>query len=292
MILNKHSQVSIAPETHFFRVFWSKRKKYGDLKCNSNFYAFWKECSESKYFNDLGFTNLKSIQRKLEASDRSYKSIIQILLKEYAEKYGKMRWGEKTPGHFLYINTILSLFPEARIIHVIRDPRAVALSNKKVPWGHRDVFAHARLWNKYMKTSINYATYHAKSYMEIKYEELVTNATPTIKRMCSFINVGWEKAMLHYYKDSREFIEKNEEWKNNCNEPITNRNIEIWKNELTDAEKEEIQIKCAKWMEKKGYLPSCTRAGQANKLLIFKLALYQYRWFMRASYRKLNAKLK
>lgn len=39
-------------------------------------------------------------------------------------------WGEKTPRHVFRINEILDIFPDAKVVHMIRDPRAVAASYK------------------------------------------------------------------------------------------------------------------------------------------------------------------
>ena len=48
----------------------------------------------------------------------------------YAEKFGKSRWGDKTPMYFASMGAVQRVLPEARFIHVIRDGRDVALSIK------------------------------------------------------------------------------------------------------------------------------------------------------------------
>ena len=150
MMLNSHSRIAIAPETHFFRLFWANRHKYGDLNKDNNFQKLWNDLTKCKYFGDLKLKNVQKIYEDLFNGKRSYKAIFTKLIKEYAKQHNKTRWGEKTPGHLEYIKTILSFYPHAKMIHIIRDPRDVALSLKKVPWGSNDVFPIARFWKRYI----------------------------------------------------------------------------------------------------------------------------------------------
>ena len=46
----------------------------------------------------------------------------------YAERQGKPRWGDKTPGYATKMRRIWRALPEARFIHMIRDGRDVAVS--------------------------------------------------------------------------------------------------------------------------------------------------------------------
>ena len=39
------------------------------------------------------------------------------------QRLGKLRWGDKSLGAERYADTILAAYPQAKMIHIIRDPR-------------------------------------------------------------------------------------------------------------------------------------------------------------------------
>jgi hypothetical protein len=58
---------------------------------------------------------------------------IQRLMRRLAADAGKPRWGEKTPANIRHIERILQFFPNASLIHIIRDGRDVACSLRTHP---------------------------------------------------------------------------------------------------------------------------------------------------------------
>jgi len=288
MMLNSHSKIAIAPETHFFRLFWANRYKYGDLNNDNNFKKLWNDLIKCKYFNDLKLKNPQKIYEDLFNGERSYKAIFERLLKEYANQNNKLRWGEKTPGHLEYLETILSFFPFAKIIHIIRDPRDVALSYKKVPWGTKDVFSTARWWNRYINISKKWSLQSNISFLEIKYEDLIIKPKETLKIVCSFIEEDFEEQMLNFHLCSKQYMVKDEPWKEGVLKPLTVSNIGKWKKELSKWEIEQIEVKCRRNMIEKGYIQEPFNMFLIKKfVLINKNVFFCTLWFFRVFFRKI-----
>ncbi|WP_449066856.1 sulfotransferase, partial [Planomonospora algeriensis] len=50
-------------------------------------------------------------------------SALGIVLRAYAARFGKPRWGDKRPSYFKSVDVLLRLFPDAQFVHLIRDGR-------------------------------------------------------------------------------------------------------------------------------------------------------------------------
>jgi hypothetical protein len=292
LILNSHSRIAIAPETHFFRIFWARRDKYGDLRKDENLQSFWGDFAQSKHFEDFRFHDEPDIRNRIFSGERSYNAILRTLLIAYAKQNSKIRWGEKTPGHLEYANTILDFYPDARIIHVIRDPRDVALAFKKVPWGSNHVFPNARLWNRYMDMPKRQGLTTSDAYFELRYEDLVTNPKAMIYALCDFIHEEPEDTMNEFYQTARQYIEKNEPWKDGCLRPLTSSNVGKWKRELSNWEIEQIFLKCERSMIEKGYIqPHHDLSPGARLVKNSKNLLFHFLWLVRRIFNKIGFSL-
>ena len=120
---------------------------------------------------------------------------------------GKPRWGEKTPTYVQKMKLIQRALPEARFVHVIRDGRDVALSvlDRTV----RDLTAGdvAGRWQKKI-TKAREDTPKLEHYMEIRYEDLILDTEPVLRRVCEFIELPWDDAMLNYHERSAERLKE------------------------------------------------------------------------------------
>lgn len=70
----------------------------------------------------------QSVVRRCKAATYSWETIFLAILEEYAENNGVSRVGAKTPAHLYCMPLLHQRFPEAKFIHVVRDPRSVARS--------------------------------------------------------------------------------------------------------------------------------------------------------------------
>ncbi|KAA0274941.1 MAG: sulfotransferase [Acidobacteria bacterium] len=124
----------------------------------------------------------------------------------YAERQGKPRYGEKTPAYVKSMVEIEGALPEARFIHVIRDGRDVALSRWKRTLGDKDP-APAGQVAKTWQRRIRRAQRHGRKvshYLELRYEDLVTDTEPNLRRISDFLELPWDPAMLTYYEGAAE----------------------------------------------------------------------------------------
>ena len=100
--------------------------------------------------------------------------------------------------HHRSLPQLLKQFPDAKIIHVIRDPRDVARSSVGMGWAGSTYYGI----NHWEKTESDWAKYGrdlpAERVMTVRYEELIVEPELWLHRMCDFIGVPYQDAMLEY----------------------------------------------------------------------------------------------
>ena len=125
----------------------------------------------------------------------------------WAEKQGKPRYGDKTPGYIIQLPELAELFPEARFVNVIRDGRDVALSYLKQPWGPATLAEGALYWRS--RVGRGRAAGRALGparYTEVRYEDLVVDPEKEVRRLCDFLDLPWKPEMLRYHEKADRFV--------------------------------------------------------------------------------------
>ena len=81
---------------------------------------------------------------------------------------------------------------------MVRDGRDVALSFARTPWWHTSPRLNLTRWQREIKKiTLDAALYmDANSYLEVKYEDLVANVESEMRRICEFLGIEFEQAML------------------------------------------------------------------------------------------------
>ena len=125
----------------------------------------------------------------------------------YAEERGKARWGDKTPMYMQNLRLLERLFPDALFVHLIRDGRDAALSFLSMPKGlmtetwmqPRDVSAFAGQWRAEVKAAQRLGRRVGdRRYLEVRYEDLVGDVEPVLRRISTFARLSYEHTMADY----------------------------------------------------------------------------------------------
>jgi hypothetical protein len=121
----------------------------------------------------------------------------------YAASQGKPRWGDKSPGYALHIRRIAAVLPEAHFVHLIRDGRDVRLSQLRRGSDHPGPGKHARRWKRRVKKARRQGG-KVPHYMEVRYESLIADPEPELRRICDFVALDFDPAMLSYHERADE----------------------------------------------------------------------------------------
>lgn len=102
---------------------------------------------------------------------------------------------EKTPDHALWGDEILTLFPDARILHVVRDPRDVCSSLLAAGrgwgshWAPRSTYEAAHRWNRYVEAARGIRPGDGDLHLEVRYEDLHADARGELGRMMEWLGL-------------------------------------------------------------------------------------------------------
>jgi Sulfotransferase family len=131
----------------------------------------------------------------------TYAELIRCLFRTYALGQAKPRYGSKTPQHVLSIPRLAELFPESRFLHVVRDGRDVAASFLDVHFGPNDLASAASLWRRRVDQGrADGSALGSDRYLECHYEDLLTDPETALTRVCAFLEIPFDQAMLRYHE--------------------------------------------------------------------------------------------
>ena len=239
-LLDAHPLIAVAPETHFIRRFWQHRDRYGDLELDVVF---------SKLVDDM-LSIPEATEMHIEADGlraaaqvipRTYAALFGLLLGRFAALRGASVVAEKTPNHLLYMPTLEEFFPGSRFIHIIRDPRAVVNSWRRVPWSTGSVAGDSHVWRRYIRTSWHDRPSSGSLHV-VRYESLVRYPEAVLRDVCSFLEIAFDPAMLRYHEREPSTLNLNREpWKSGVSSALYERSVDEWRHQLTVDEVAEIE---------------------------------------------------
>jgi Sulfotransferase family len=118
-----------------------------------------------------------------------------------AERAGKPHCGDGTITYGHAAEQIQLLLPEARFIHLVRDIRDVARSNRTGRARQRSLARVAQHWAAQMRATRRQAP-ELQHYLEVRYAALVEAPEATLRRICAFLDLAWDPALLQHYERS------------------------------------------------------------------------------------------
>jgi hypothetical protein len=154
-----------------------------------------------------------AFERDVRASNPANRGdVLRTFYRSYAARFGKHAWGDKWPGNVVRMRDIAALLPEARFVHIIRDGRDVAASLRDMWFRPGDTYEQCiLLWAGRIRAAQEQAD-SALPYLEVRYESLVRAPRAALARICEFIEVSFDEAMLAYHGNARARHEEVADW--------------------------------------------------------------------------------
>lgn len=137
---------------------------------------------------------------KLLTEFKYYPEFFKWLVSSYAkDEHNKvpLAWVDHQPGHVKNIAKIKAFFPNVKVIHVVRDGRAVANSIIPLDWGPNSINRAAYFWEQRIGYGLAVQRYLGKeSCITLRYEDILQNPDFSTKQLCQFLGFEYEDKML------------------------------------------------------------------------------------------------
>lgn len=144
----------------------------------------------------------------LTEKENTYNQIVKNMLLElyndYLIQHNKEYFLDKTPRYYHILDELVNLFPESKIIILIRNPLAVL--NSLIP---RKKSLYMLSENKYdlffaIDKLIKYLNSVPTNIHIVYFEELVIQPEKELGKLCRFLNIPYEPAMVTDFVNSQE----------------------------------------------------------------------------------------
>ena len=170
--------------------------KYGDLAKQTSKKRFLTDWLRSRQFKRSGLTQKEFETLLFNKNTTSYIHLLSGFMNMVSAKQDCQRWVDSTPGNAFCLAQISIHFPNAKVIHVIRDGRAVALSLAKLGWSgvrtknHDKALCYSAIkWEHSVLAAQSAKDCLGSRYHEIQYEKLVADPKQEIEKLSSFLQV-------------------------------------------------------------------------------------------------------
>lgn len=282
--LNLHPMVHIAGETHYFDDLRVALGTGGDgslspeqvRQCEDYLLAL----SHRPYGHggspDEGRVSRDEFRNQLAAVSKDLAPTADDCLRAYclaeAQQHGKTIWGEKTPRHIFRIDDILRIFPDARVVCLMRDVRGVVASYRD--WKNQGGFdfekdpGHlktleveqqrakrsyhpiiiASLWNGAMKSALAAEERFDKDRVRLeRFEDLVADPEAGMRALLHWLDLPYDSAVLEMPMSNSSYETFTER------RGVSKQPVDRWKSKLTPDEIGIVQCISGKVMDRLRY---------------------------------------
>jgi hypothetical protein len=174
------------------------------------------ESPRKDVWNDLRSSRIsrERLVGELEKVELSEKGVYECILRLRRESTdGDQMFVDKTPQNLYHVVTLMNWFPDAKVIHMIRDPRAVLTSDWtkrmreypqrgyfpfRIPralYSVMIVFHVSLTWRYAARLDRRYEKRFPKNYLLVRFEDVVLESELTIRKVSDWLGVAYEASM-------------------------------------------------------------------------------------------------
>jgi len=201
-LLDAHPEVAITRRLNFWEFFAGR---FGDLGDPRNL-----DRCVAAMMRYTRISRLRPDPNRLVADfslgKATYPRLFEALERQNMERLGKRRWGDKSLGSEARADEILGAFPEAVMVHVVRDPRdRFASQANHRSAGRGGVGSGAAAWLRSTDLATRNTRVFGGRFLTVRYEDLVCDPLLELTKVCALAQLEFSPTMLEDGNGPRRF---------------------------------------------------------------------------------------
>lgn len=256
-MLDSHPALAIPPETHIVPMLLRRGTDRGGGWTPGRFV---RAATSSGFLAKWGLDRVELEALVGSPSVTSAADAVRAMYQWYARTQSKPYAGDKTPNYVGELGLLAKAFPTARFVHLVRDPRDVAASFRRVGFEPHPGVTALR-WRRIVDRWDAASNSLAPRLLEVRYEDLVCDPERVVREVCAFIDLEFDAAMLTYAQRADDVLA-------GVDDPSLHERVREpprwaprWPQELSPVEVAGIERLVGDRLVARGYGPVATGAG-------------------------------
>ncbi len=167
--------------------------------------------------------------QSLSETDGTPRSVYSAVLSTQESEH--RAYGDKSGPNLYFVDKLLEWYPDGKILHIIRDPRAIMSSQhkrfmlmlehnagssklwtriKKLCFSPIVVLYILTYWGRAIRIDARFTKSHPDNYMRVQFEDLLSRPEEITKQICRFLSVPWDFRMVEPPKRDSSYIDPND----------------------------------------------------------------------------------
>lgn len=247
-LLEAHPNIAVSRRTNFWTFYYGR---YGDLRKPGNLERCISEMMRNTRIQAL-HPDQERLIRDFQEGEATYSRLFALLQEQNLRRLDKSHWCDKSLNSEGYAGIIMSAYPTARMIQVIRDPRDRYISQSMHRRaGRGKVGSGAAQWRWSARWAERNLREYPDRYFVMRYETLVDRPEATLAELCDFIGEDYSDAMLQTETGPQ---------------PITAASVGRFRRDLSGRDLHFLQLVTGRTAARFGYEPATVQLSGRDRL--------------------------
>jgi hypothetical protein len=199
-LLNQHPRINLTlAESHFIPYFLKKFGNPPRFRTREDLNPFIRKLEQTAFFATMKKAGYSLSEPTLfeGINYSSWSKIFEHVFRRFGPKAPTSAtiWGDKTPGYINHMPLLKTLFPGAKFLHMLRDPRDYCLSVRN-SFG-KSIYRAAHRWRQGVENAHRYGAQLSVDYKEVHYEMLLDKPVSTMSQVADFLGVSYDDTLIN-----------------------------------------------------------------------------------------------